>query len=73
MVDLLIADALVVRGIRVEDILGPGARRPHGLTSFARVQGTAALRIAAELALDVAGSGPSGMVLGRGDTMPEGA
>lgn len=35
----LIGDALLVRGVRVIDILGPGQRRPHGLTSFARVEG----------------------------------
>lgn len=37
----LVGDALLVRGIPVVDIL-PGARsRPHELTSFARVDGTA--------------------------------
>ena len=36
----LIADALLVRGVRVEDIIGPKGRKPHGLTSFARVEGT---------------------------------
>ena len=36
----LIGDALLVRGIRVEDIIGPTARRPHALTGFARVDGT---------------------------------
>ena len=35
----LIADALLVRGIRVEDIIGPTARKPHRLTPFARVEG----------------------------------
>jgi uncharacterized protein (DUF488 family) len=35
----LIADALVVRGLRVEHILGPGRRQPHRLTPFARVEG----------------------------------
>jgi uncharacterized protein (DUF488 family) len=35
----LIADALLVRGVRVEDIIGAKARRPHTLTSFARVEG----------------------------------
>ncbi len=35
----LIADALVVRGLRVEHILGPGWRQPHRLTPFARVEG----------------------------------
>src|SRR5450830_2053673 len=36
----LIGDALLVRGIRVEDIIGPKARKPHVLTSFAHVVGT---------------------------------
>lgn len=36
----MIGDALVVRGIRVEGIIGPKARRPHVLTAFAHVEGT---------------------------------
>ena len=36
----LIGDALLVRGVRVEDIIGPKGRRPHLLTSFAQVEGT---------------------------------
>lgn len=36
----LIGDALLVRGIRVEDILGAGKRRPHSLATFAHVDGT---------------------------------
>jgi uncharacterized protein (DUF488 family) len=36
----LIGDALLVRGIRVEDIVGAGARKPHRLTAFAQVSGT---------------------------------
>jgi uncharacterized protein (DUF488 family) len=36
----LIGDALLVRGVRVEDIMGPGPRKPHVLTAFARVDGT---------------------------------
>ena len=36
----LIGDALLVRGVRVEDIIGPGTRKPHTLTAFARVNGT---------------------------------
>lgn len=35
----LIGDALLVRGILVEDIIGPGARKPHRLTAFAQVSG----------------------------------
>jgi uncharacterized protein (DUF488 family) len=34
----LIADALTVRGIRVEDIMSVKTARPHKLTSFARVR-----------------------------------
>ena len=36
----LIADALLVRGIRTEDIMGLGQRKPHALTAFAKVRGT---------------------------------
>jgi uncharacterized protein (DUF488 family) len=36
----LIADALTVKGIRVEDIMSVKTARPHKLTSFARVQDT---------------------------------
>lgn len=36
----LIADALLIRGIRVKDILGKGERREHILTPWAEVQGT---------------------------------
>lgn len=36
----LIADALLIRGIRVEDILGKGERREHALTPMAEVHGT---------------------------------
>lgn len=35
----MIADALLVRGVRVEDIIGPHGRKPHALTSFACVDG----------------------------------
>lgn len=35
----LIADALLVRGVRVEDIVGLHGRKPHTLTSFAHVEG----------------------------------
>lgn len=35
----LIADALLVRGVPVEDILGATRRQPHRLTPFARVEG----------------------------------
>jgi uncharacterized protein (DUF488 family) len=36
----LIADALLVRGIGVEDIVGPKERKAHMLTAFAQVDGT---------------------------------
>ena len=36
----LIADALRVRGIRTEDIMGLTRRQVHTLTSFAKVRGT---------------------------------
>jgi uncharacterized protein (DUF488 family) len=35
----MVADALVVRGIPVEHIMGPHKRNPHKLTPFAHVQG----------------------------------
>ncbi len=35
----MIGDALLVRGVRVEDIIGPKGRKPHVLTPFARVDG----------------------------------
>jgi uncharacterized protein (DUF488 family) len=34
----LIADALTVRGVTVEHLLGPGRAEPHRLTPFARVK-----------------------------------
>jgi len=37
----LIADALLVRGIRTEDIMSVTRRQAHTLTPFARVRGTA--------------------------------
>jgi len=36
----LIADALLVRGIRTEDIMSPTRRQVHTLTPFAKVRGT---------------------------------
>ncbi len=36
----LISDALLVRGVDVQDITGPGKTRPHRMTPFARVDGT---------------------------------
>jgi uncharacterized protein (DUF488 family) len=37
----LIADALLIRGIRVEEIVSETRRQKHTLTPFARVDGTA--------------------------------
>lgn len=36
----LIGDALLVRGVRVEDIMAGSERKPHKLTNFAKVRGT---------------------------------
>lgn len=36
----LIGDALLIRGIRTEDIMSPARRQAHILTSFAKVRGT---------------------------------
>jgi uncharacterized protein (DUF488 family) len=36
----LIGDALVIRGVRVEHIIGSKGRKPHVLTAFAHVEGT---------------------------------
>jgi uncharacterized protein (DUF488 family) len=36
----LVADALLVRGIPVEEIIGPQKPKPHKLTPFAQVDGT---------------------------------
>ena len=36
----MIGDALLVRGLRVEDIIGPKGRKPHVLTAFAVVDST---------------------------------
>ena len=36
----LVGDALTVRGVSVEHILGPGRTQAHHLTPFARVEGT---------------------------------
>jgi uncharacterized protein (DUF488 family) len=35
----LVGDALLVRGVQVEDIIGPKGRKPHKLTPFASVHG----------------------------------
>ena len=36
----MISDALLIRGVCVEDIIGKNGRKPHTLTSFARINGT---------------------------------
>jgi uncharacterized protein (DUF488 family) len=35
----LVGDALLIRGVQVEDIIGPKGRKPHKLTPFASVRG----------------------------------
>ena len=44
----LISDALLVRGVRVENIIGPHGRKAHVMTSFAHVEGLAVTYPAAE-------------------------
>lgn len=36
----LVADALTVRGVHVEDIMSPGKTQDHKMTGFAKVKGT---------------------------------
>jgi len=36
----MVADALIVRGVRVDDIIGAQKRKPHKITPFAQVDGT---------------------------------
>lgn len=36
----MVADALCVRGVRVEHIIGPQTPKPHSVTPFAHVEGT---------------------------------
>ena len=45
----LIADALLVKGLRVEHIIGRGGRRPHALTPFASVHGLTITYLSSEL------------------------
>jgi hypothetical protein len=47
----LIADALLVRGIRTEDIMSPIRRTVHTLTPFAKVRG-ATITYPAEVSLE---------------------
>ena len=35
----LVGDALLARGVHVEDIMSPTSRRPHEMTPFAKVEG----------------------------------
>jgi hypothetical protein len=48
----LIADALLVHGIRTEDIMSPTRRQRHSLTPFAKVRGLT-VTYPAEVAPDV--------------------
>jgi uncharacterized protein (DUF488 family) len=47
----LIADVLTARGVAVEHIMGPGARRPHEMTQFAAVEGPRVTYPGAQLTL----------------------
>ena len=47
----LIADVLTARGVAVEHIMGPGARRPHEMTQFAAVEGPRVIYPGAQLTL----------------------
>jgi uncharacterized protein (DUF488 family) len=49
----LIADALLLRRIRTEDIMSPTRRQVHTLTPFAKVQGTTITYPAANLQLSI--------------------
>ncbi len=53
----LIGDALLVRGVRVEDIIGPKGRKPHLLTGFAHVDADRITYPPADA--DVAGAAPA--------------
>ena len=44
----LISDALLLRGMQVEDIIGPHGRKAHAMTSFAQVEGLTVTYPAAE-------------------------
>ncbi|MEJ6007213.1 DUF488 domain-containing protein [Paucibacter sp. AS339] len=48
----LISDAILVRGVRVEDIIGPHGRKAHTMTSFAHIDGLTVTYPAAESALE---------------------
>lgn len=52
----LVADALLVRGVHVDDIIDARQRRPHKLTPFARVEGTLVTYPPEQLSLDLAAS-----------------
>lgn len=54
----LIADALLVRRIRTEDIMSPTRRQVHTLTSFAKVQGTTITYPAENLQLPIKKASP---------------
>ena len=48
----LISDALLVRGVRVENIIGSHGRKAHAMTSFAHVEGLVVTYPAAEPVLE---------------------
>lgn len=55
----LVADALVVRGIRVEDIISAAAPKEHTLTPFARVRGVEITYPSDEPLFTEPGTGPA--------------
>lgn len=63
----LIADALLVRGIQVEEILSPTRTQLHRLTRFARVSGTSVTYPPAGPAAGAGGPLAGGMLLMKGD------
>jgi uncharacterized protein (DUF488 family) len=56
----LVSDALLVRGVTVRHILGPGATSAHALTPFARVDGERVLYDGGQPLLPGAGTSRSG-------------
>jgi uncharacterized protein (DUF488 family) len=61
----LIADALLVRGIRTEDIMSPTRRQVHTLTPFGKVKGTR-ITYPAEMSPGT----PKKSITGKGGAMP---
>jgi uncharacterized protein (DUF488 family) len=67
----LIADALMVRQVTVEHIMGPGKRQPHRLTPFARVEGERITYPPEQLGLpDISDDGPAHLSRRGGRKVP---